>query len=247
MKFIRFYAFLLLFCIGCQSDHKLSFEPHNFESDICDNCPTIAIAIPKALGEAKISKTINFELEEELIYLLAYDKEMEVTTRDEAVQSFKKGYLELQQLYSHETTPWEAEIKGKILYEDAHFITIALDAFLFTGGAHGYASKQLLNFDKDKGVRISYLELFKDLDGFRTYAEKMFREKEKIPSDKPINYTGLMFEDETFYLPENMGFTKDGLQLLYNPYEVSSYAEGAIEIILPHSEVRKYLSKKTKS
>ncbi len=247
MNLIRYCSFLLLVCFGCQSEHKLTFEPYAFENEPCDDCPVIDIAIPKALGLSKISKTINTSLEEELIFLLSFDEEMEVSSLDAAMQSFKNGYIELQQLYNHESTAWEAKINGKVTYEDANFITIELDAFLFTGGAHGYSSKQLLNFDKNKGIQLTNWELFKDLDGFRMYAEKMFRQKEKIPLDKSINHTGFMFEDDSFYLPENIGFTQDGLKLLYNPYEVASYADGPIELVIPHTEVKKYLAKKSKS
>lgn len=238
---------MLLICFGCQSEHKITFEPFAFESEICDDCPSISIAIPNALGISKISKAINTSLEEELIFLLSFDEEMEATSLEDAMQSFKNGYIELQQLYNDETTVWEAKINGTITYEDANFITIELDAFLFTGGAHGFTSRQLMNFDKNKGIQLTNSELFKDLNGFRKYAENVFRQKEEIPTDQPINYTGFMFEGDSFYLPENIGFTKDGLKLLYNPYEVASYADGAIEIVLPHNEVNKYLSKKTKS
>ncbi len=247
MKFTTYCFLVLLVFIGCQSDRKLTFEPYTFENEACDDCPSVSIAIPKALGSSKISKTINTALDEQLIFLLSFDEETESTSLDDAMQSFKNGYLELQQLYTNESTPWEAKIDGKVTYEDADFITIELDAYLFSGGAHGYTSMQMLNFDKNKGVQLTNWELFKDLDGFRDYAEKMFRQKEKIPMDQPINHTGFMFEDDTFYLPENIGFIEDGLKLLYNPYEVSSYADGAIELLLPHKEVKKYMSVKSKS
>lgn len=238
---------MLFVCFGCQGEHKITLQPDVFESEICDDCPAISITIPKALGISKISNAINTSLQEELIFLLSFDKEMEANSLEEAMQSFKNGYIELQQLYTNESVAWEAKVKGKATYEDANFITIELDAYLFTGGAHGYTSTQMLNFDKNKGIQLTNLELFKDLDGFREYAEKAFREKERIPIDEPINYTGFMFEEDSFYLPENIGFTKDGLKLLYNPYEVASYADGPIELVLPHAEVKKYLSKKSKS
>lgn len=247
MKSTLFYFLVFLLLLGCQSEANLTFEPYAFENETCDDCPEVSIEIPKALGRAKISKTINTALEEELISLLSYDDTLEVTSIDDAVISFKNGYLELQQQYDDEPTDWEAKIKGTISYEDVNFITIVLDAYLFTGGAHGYTSKRFLNFDKKKGIELENAELFKDAEDFRTFAEEMFRKKENIPKDKSINHTGFMFEQDSFYLPENIGFTKDGLKLLYNPYEVASYSDGAIEMVLPHSEIKKYLAKKPKS
>ena len=232
---------------GCQNETKLAFEPHTFTNDTCSDCPQVSIAIPRALGQAKISKTINTALEEELISLLSFDDELEVSSIEDALKSFKNGYLELQELYDDEPTNWEAKIEGSISYEDANFITIILDSYLFTGGAHGYTSKRFLNFDKKKGIELENDELFKNTEDFREFAEEMFRRKEKIPEDKSINHTGFMFEQDSFYLPENIGFTEKGIKLLYNPYEVASYADGAIELVLPHSEIKKYLAKKPKS
>jgi len=122
-----------------------------------------------------------------------------------------------------------------------------LHSYIYTGGAHGYTSKRFLNFDKKKGVELDNSELFKNVEDFRIFAEEMFREKEEIPKDKSINYTGFMFEQDSFHLPENMGFTQKGLKLLYNPYEVASYSDGTIELVLPHSEIKRYLAKKPKS
>jgi hypothetical protein len=247
MKFRLYFFLVFLLFFGCQNEHKLTFEPYAFENEACDNCPMVSFDIPKALGITKTSKAINTALEEELIFLLSFDEETDVTSVDDAMQSFKNGYVALQQLYTNESTAWEAKIDGKVTYENAEFITIELDAYLFTGGAHGYISKQLLNFDKNKGVQLENWELFKDAEDFRAFAEEKFRQSEQIPNDKSINYTGFMFEEDAFYLPENIGFTKDGLKLLYNPYEVASYADGPIELILTHKEVKKHLSKKTKS
>ena len=242
--FCYFLVFLLLF--GCQNESKLTFEPHTFKSEACAECPEVSIAVPRALGRAKISKTINTALEEELISLLSFDEELEIASLDDALKSFKSGYLELQQLYDDEPTGWEAKIEASVSYEDTDFISIILDSYLFTGGAHGYTSKRFLNFDKKKGIELENDELFKNTEDFRAFAEEMFRKKEKIPQNKSINHTGFMFEQDSFYLPENIGFTEKGIKLLYNPYEVASYADGAIELVLPHAEIKKYLAKKPK-
>lgn len=247
MKTFFYYFLVFALLIGCQNDAKLTFEAQTIANEVCEDCPTVSIDIPKAQGTTRISKSINTALEEELIFLLTFDDEIEVNSVEDALESFKNGYQKLQRLYDDEPTGWEAKIEGMISYEDDDFITIALDSYLFTGGAHGYSSKRFLNFDKKKGIELDNAELFKNAKDFQAFAEEMFRQKEAIPKDKSINHTGFMFEQDSFYLPENIGFTDDGLKLLYNPYEVASYADGAIELVLPHNKVKKYLAKKSKS
>lgn len=238
---------LFLFLIGCQNESKLTFEPYLVETEPCDNCPKIDISLPKAIDNNRLARTINTALQEEVISLLHFDDESEITDINSVIKSFGKGFLDLQERYEDETTPWEAKIDSKITFEDSHILTIVLDAYIFTGGAHGYTSKRFLNFDKVKGAELENWQLFKDSIAFRNLAERKFRAKENIPQDKPINYTGFMFEQDSFYLPENIGFTEKGMKLLYNQYEVSTFAEGTIELVLPYQEVQKFLKLKVKS
>jgi len=244
MKFsFRLILCLLLF-LGCSNDHKVTFEPLSYSDKACEDCPNISIDVPKAIDQSKLTATINTALEEELISLLVFDDEIEVASIPEAIQSFKNGYEELQKLYPDETAGWEAKINGEVSYEDKNTITIALNSYLFTGGAHGYTTRSFLNFDKRNGKEIENWELFKDVAHFKKFVEAKFRIQEGIPQDDPINSTGFMFERDEFYLPENIGLTENGLVLLYNQYEVASYADGAIELILPMNEVKNYLTQK---
>ena len=145
-------------------------------------------------------------------------------------------------MFPDESIPWEAKIDAEVAYENNDLITIMLNSYIFTGGAHGYGSTRFLNFEKKSGLELGRKDLFKNQGDFVDFAEERFRMQEKIPNDQSINSTGLMFELDEFYLPENIGFTQSGLKLLYNPYEVASYADGTIEMTIPYGEVEKFLA-----
>lgn len=238
--------FCLLLFLGCKEESRLTFETLSISDTTCDACPQISIEIPKVMDRSNLAKIVNTALEEELISLLIYDDDIEASTVSEAIQSFKNGYTELKKLYPDETTGWEAKITGSISYEDKDILTIILNSYIFTGGAHGYTTRRFLNFDKRKGTEIENWELLKDRERFEHFAETKFRIQEAIPLGDPINSTGFMFVEDTFYLPENIGYTEQGLVLLYNQYEVASYADGAIEVVLPYTEVKGYLARKIK-
>ncbi|MGJ8738515.1 DUF3298 and DUF4163 domain-containing protein [Zobellia laminariae] len=235
------YIILLLVLVGCQKENKLTFETLSLDETRCSECPNVEINIPKALENSKIAESINTAIDEEIIETLNYDDELEATSIKDAVQSFSNGYWELKKLYPEEATSWEAKIEGKVSYENADFISIELNSYIFTGGAHGYSSQHFLNFDKNKAKELENWEIFKDRKDFEQFAEQKFRNQEKIPLEGPINSTGFMFESDTFYLPENIGFTKEGIKLLYNPYEVASYADGPIVLTLPFTDLKPYL------
>jgi len=241
------YFILLLVFIGCKNEDKLTFEDVNHSGGPCDDCPEVTITIPRVLENAKISAVINNALKEEVISLLTFDDEHVASNIEGAIASFNSGYQDLKKMYPDETVGWEAKINAEVSFEDKNMITIKLNSYMFTGGAHGYGATLFLNFDKKKGSELEDWELFNDKKDFQRYAELKFRKQENIPQDKPINSTGYMFEKDSFYLPENIGFTKEGVKLHYNQYEVASYADGPIELTLPYKEVKKYLSGKIKS
>ena len=243
---IAILLFVFLF-IACQEEKTLVFEALILDETRCSECPEVVINIPKAVEKSKVGETINSSIQEEIIEILNYDDENDATTIKDAVKTFSQGYWDLKKLYPEETTVWEATIDGLVTFEDDSIITIELNTYLFTGGAHGYSSKRYLNFDKSNGVELENWQLFQDRKNFESFAEQKFRDQEQIPTEEPINSTGLMFERDRFYLPENIGFTTEGIKLHYNPYEVASYADGPIEVTLPFKEVEPFLTKRTKS
>lgn len=209
--------------------------------DTCASCPNVKITIPKALTDAKIDKVINNAVKEEVIYLLDFNDENNATDIESAIASFTKGYADLQHLFTDEGMTWEANITGSIAYEDDTILTIKLDSYLFTGGAHGYQTSHYLNFNKLKALEVDIEDLFKNTSNFEKYAETKFRAQEGIPKNGDINSTGFMFETGSFYLPQNIGYTQEGIQLFYEQYEIASYADGPILLTFPYSELQKYL------
>ncbi|MGB7394134.1 MAG: DUF3298 and DUF4163 domain-containing protein [Pricia sp.] len=244
------FTFFMIFAmlVGCQQkSDKLSFEPLVLAEKGCTDCPKISITIPKAIESTRTANVVNTALREEIISQLHFDDDLEITDLDGALLSFKNGYSELRNLYPEEITPWEAKIDGEIVYEDKEVLTLQLNSYIFTGGAHGYSAQRFLNFDKKRGVELENWQLFQNREAFQQFVEAKFREQEAIPAGASINQTGLMFEYDKFYLPKNIGFTKEGVQLLYNPYEVASYADGPIVLTLPFKEVKPFLATETKS
>ena len=241
MKTRTLCFFVLLLSFSCKKDYKLTFEPVTHSADVCAGCPVVNITIPKALTEAKIDSVINNALKEEIIYLLNFNDDTEATDIASAIYSFTKGYTDLKHRFAEEATPWEATLTGEVSYEDTEIVTLKLDSYLFTGGAHGYNTSHFLNFDKLKGIELDNEQLFKNQADFEDFAETKFRVQEQIPVQGDINSTGFMFETNAFYLPQNMGYTQEGLQLFYGQYEIASYADGPIVLNIPYSELQRYV------
>ncbi|MFV8269189.1 PdaC/SigV domain-containing protein [Flavobacterium sp. GT2N3] len=241
--YIIFAAFLLL--ITSCSD-ELAFKDQSFHKKTTlpcnENCPEITVKIPIAKNDPIVADSINkkvFSVLKEIIYF--GEKPYTSTDYNGLLASFIDSYEKLQKEFPNDTFGWEAEVKGSLKYQSESVLNIEINHYTYTGGAHGYQGLRSLLFDPSTGKSISNEELFNDTDAFMAFAEKKFRAKYKIPANKSINATGLMFEGEKFNLPQNIFYTDNGLLLYYNSYEAASYADGPKELVLPYKEVNDYL------
>ena len=244
MKYFIIYT-LLLFSVA-QCSNELIFEQESFQKKTTlpcsENCPSISVKIPVANGVPVIADSINkkvFSVLKEIIYF----GEKPYTAKDYngLLTSFIDSYEKLQKEFPNDKFGWEADINGSVKYQSENVLNIEISHYTYTGGAHGYQGLRSLLFDPSTGKLIANNKLFNDREAFKAFAEKKFRDKYKIPANKSINSTGLMFEKEKFHLPQNIFFTDNGLLLYYNSYEVASYADGPKEFLLSFTEVNDYL------
>ncbi|MGO4905395.1 DUF3298 domain-containing protein [Flavobacterium sp. W20_MBD1_R3] len=245
MKYVALFSLILFFITGCSKE--LVFEHQRFAMTTSlpckDHCPEITIKIPIAKEVPIVADSINkkvFSVLKKIIYF--GEKPYAATNYRELTAAFIGSYEKLQRDFPSDTFGWEAKVEGSIKYQSANILNIEINHYTYTGGAHGYQGLRSLLFDPNSGASISIADLFIDKVAFTAFAEKKFRAKYKIPINKSINSTGLMFENEIFSLPQNIFYTDQGLLLYYNSYEVASYAEGTKEILLPYKEVADYLT-----
>ncbi|MEO8239933.1 MAG: DUF4163 domain-containing protein [Flavobacterium sp.] len=244
MKQYTFLVFLFLIFISCNKD--LSFKNETFKKKSTlsckTDCPQITIDIPVAKNIPVVADSINKKILN-VVKEIAYfgEKPSEAKDYNSLTNSFIASYEEMHKKFPDETFGWEAKIKGNIEYQSDQILNIKIDHYTFTGGAHGYHGFRSLLFNPKTGKIIFSDQLFKNEKEFKAFAEKEFRNKYKIPAKANINVTGLMFEKDTFQLPQNIFYTDEGLLLYYNSYEAASYADGPKELLFPYDKINKYL------
>jgi hypothetical protein len=244
MKQYTFLVFLFLTFISCNKD--LSFKNETFKKKSSlpckTDCPQITIDIPVAKNVPVVADSINkkiLSVVKEIVYF--GEKPSEAKDYNSLTNFFIASYEEMHKKFPSETFGWEAKIKGNVEYQSDQILNIKIDHYTFTGGAHGYQGFRSLLFNPKTGKIIFSDQLFKNEKEFKAFAEKEFRNKYKIPAKSNINLTGLMFEKDTFQLPQNIFYTDEGLLFYYNSYEVASYADGPKELLFPYDKINNYL------
>lgn len=245
-------AVLMVFSvlIGCSDAPGLSLGAAGFteaDLELCQQreCPTITADYIVVTNPTEVARHINAHIENYVAaaFLAANEAASSVPeTPKVAAATFARDYFRDKEEFPEMSGTYEATVHVRDSYLSEGMLSVEMSQYTFTGGAHGYGSTVFANFDTESGEKLSADHLFLDTARLLAIAEQAFRDKYGIPSDSSINATGFWFENERFHLPESIGFSEKGAILHYNPYDIASYAEGAIEIVVPWKEITPVLA-----
>lgn len=118
-----------------------------------------------------------------------------------------------------------------------NLLTLSSSYYSYTGGAHGYGATLFYNIDAKNGQVVNDTILFglNNLDKVSKLIQaEVKRRNSKEDSEETI---GLLVEIEEVIANNNFYFTKNGIAYLYNQYEIASYAQGQVEIVIPYQKI----------
>lgn len=241
---------LLAVAISCKKELPLTISNENFSEQqlpACAtvNCPEISINYITIDGEGERSEKINNAITDFIVDAL-YLGDEEIDPEAKSISEAATQFIEMYRTHSAEFPDMQLEYFADITVDEtfrsANLLSLEMHQYLFTGGAHGYGATQFQNFDVQTGLELSAEEIFTNLNAFKDFAKGKFKTAYEIPEEDSINSTGFWFDDDTFYLPETIGFTETNLILIYNQYDIASYAAGPVELEIPLSDVEPYLA-----
>jgi hypothetical protein len=223
---------LSLYAFNCKEETSITIIESNFTSK---NNEFVQVNIPFISNESDVTKLINSAISKTVISSLQIGEPDDLTseTIEESITKFNDEYNDFINDFPESSQLWEAEIDGEAMFQSEDIISIAITSYVNTGGAHGNLNISFLNFDVETGRSISNIDLFKDIESFKQIAKTHF--------DKVIENEGDVFDINTFKLPANIGFSDEGIILLYNTYEVAPYSTGIIEFEIPYNEIDSFL------
>lgn len=134
---------------------------------------------------------------------------------------------------------FDAESTDTVLLNDGKRLTLQIDGYVYAGGAHGSPMTAVATFDNATGKKLMWADLVTDSTALKALAEKKFREvRADIFKPDVEGNSGFDF-DETFpfVLPVSYGLTDKGIYFYYQHYEVTPYALGTTDFVIPFEEL----------
>ena len=129
---------------------------------------------------------------------------------------------------------WQLNGDAKKLARRGDVLTIVINSYLFTGGAHGMPMNRWLNWDlaEEKSLSLDDVIASGNEEEFWTLAEeahKQWLDSQTVDSEFRQNWP--------FARTEDFRLTDKGMVLLYGVYTLGPYSMGEVELTLPQEEL----------
>ena len=199
--------FLTLIFSCSNGTNTVSFENNSYENHYEAD---ISVSIDEAIGNSEVSKIINFKIKEAIISTLS--DVTKKTSLESVLEDFETEFITFKKQFPEASHPaWELHIETEKAYQSEEVITLSINTYEFKGGAHGNDKIKFLNLNANTGEVYKLNDIIDNSDSFKALAKDHFLKS--IDADKENNQIEDYFFGKPFQLPENIGFSEDGLVL----------------------------------
>ncbi len=237
VKKLSLIIVIFTFFYSCKNE----VTPVEFSETAIENQEHVNIEIiyPKVTSKSGIASKINSEIEQTISKNIAFfEDDTEQLSLEASIKDFENRYINFKKEFQDSSIKWDVNVSGEVVYNSENVITIAIDSYTFTGGAHGNSVITLLNFNPKTGALYSFDDIFNNPTKVAELAETYLEKELNISKNQN---TDDYFFDEFFKMPENIGFSDEGIIFLYNTYEIAAYAQGVTEFTIPYSDISEFL------
>lgn len=116
--------------------------------------------------------------------------------------------------------------------------------YVYSGGAHDIRFDRIYYYDLEMGKEVTLEDLLTLNSSFYETIQKyaleqlMSEKKDVIYEDENLLLEGLQADESHF---KYFIFLKEGLQILFPPYQVGPWSSGEINALIPYQSIAKYL------
>lgn len=139
---------------------------------------------------------------------------------------------------------WSYEANAGVLLNNGKLFVLQIDLSSYTGGAHGSYATLCYNFTKD-GKQLLWDDIIETgmKDSLVRLNESSLRIANEIPEGQSWEDAGFFVDSSHMPLPAMFAFDKNGLNMIYNQYEIAPYVMGIITYTIPYNRLNGLIRK----
>jgi len=203
-----------------------------------DSCVKIDLKYPQVEGNDPIAQKINHKIELQLFQKINRSEDSVNWGREKELNRFINEYYKIKRDFAHLHFNYEFTASAEVTAQSRQLVSIYITSYTYTGGAHPMTYREFINLNPEDGSKIEMQNFFSNFEGFKELVERRLRAENNVPEDAP--WTKHFYSDR-FTLPTEMGFTGQGLKLIYGLYEIQPYAAGFKELTIAYDTLVNYM------
>jgi hypothetical protein len=161
--------------------------------------------------------------------------------------SYRKETLEMDTSgisspdFSSPSFSYSSDRNIRVNYNDNDFLILEDFVSDYSGGAHGNYGSSFLRLDLKSHVTLGLYDIInpEDTSKLLPLIQKHAAITLNLKSNESLSE--YLFEDSVPLTP-NCYFSETGITFVYNPYEIAAYAAGQINIFVPFSAIKDFLT-----
>ena len=136
----------------------------------------------------------------------------------------------------------EHTVSGFSLLSDKKIYVYGVERYVYMGGAHGLNTRNYYNFDLTTGKLITEKDLF--VDNYKELLSDLIKKrmveesKESNEKDPILDLENSDYWTDSIKPNGNFYITDEGINYVFNPYEIAPYALGETEVTLPFDRLK---------
>lgn len=197
----------------------------------------LKIPVIERLRDTKLQSKINSDFQNDI---MEFNNEIEKAARQWEKEAKKQGW---------KIHPYDAATDFKVNYNDNNLLSISVDYYEYTGGAHGNYKKKTKNIDLNTGKEIALKDLFKDEVKYKDVINKEIKVQIQATAQKikkEMEQEGIKYKEQDALYKDFKGISdkqsfyieEGNIVVYFGLYEIGCYADGIPEFRIPISQIK---------
>lgn len=135
----------------------------------------------------------------------------------------------------------QEEGRVMVMFENEYYVTLANYTFSYSGGAHGNYGTSLAVINKLNGLQMKLSDVL-NMTGIKmlpVILEKVARLQYGVKNNLPLDQNNFLVKK--IEPAKNFYITSSGIGFLYAPYEIKSFADGDVNLLISFTVLNSYL------
>lgn len=228
---------------------SLKYETKNFkktykdckeENEKCSYLKISYIVFDEGSAQKEINKTLD-------AYIIDSIFSIEGKGSNKSIDGLATAFFSDYETVKKESPDFEPtyalDINSSVEFNKSKVLSVNTGYYIFTGGAHPNTFMRYFVFNPQTGKQLKLRDVL--VNGFEDKLNKLidkkYRSNNKLKDNERLDSEkGMLFENFIKF-NDNFIFTKDGVEFLYNRYEIAAYVYGEIEVKFTYKELEEIL------